>query len=120
MGTLFGWAGKLLRVDLRDGSASPIATMDYAPRFSGGQGLASRMYWEVMNNNIRAFDSDNHLYIMNGPLCGTRAPAASRWVIVGKSPMAFPEQYACGNLGGRLGAALKGAGLDGLDIVGAA
>jgi aldehyde:ferredoxin oxidoreductase len=120
MGTLFGWAGKILRANLTDGSVSHLPTMDYAPRFIGGQGIASRMYWEGMNNNIRAFDADNHLYIMNGPLCGTRAPAASRWVIAGKSPMAFPEQYACGNLGGRLGAALKWAGLDGLDIVGAA
>ena len=57
---------------------------------------------------------------MTGPLAGTKAQAGSRWLVVGKSPLAFPEQYACGNLGGRWGAALKWAGLDGLMIVGAA
>jgi aldehyde:ferredoxin oxidoreductase len=56
---------------------------------------------------------------MNGPLAGTGAPAGSRWVVVGKSPMAVPEQYASGNLGGSFGAALKWAGLDGIDIFGA-
>lgn len=118
MGTLFGWAGKILRVNLTDGFISHIPTMDYASRFTGGQGIASRIYWEVMNNNIRAFDADNHVFIMNGPLSGTKTPAASRWIVLGKSPMASPEQYACGNLGGHFGAALKWAGLDGLDIVG--
>ena len=119
MEKLFGWAGKILRINLTNGSLSHIPTRDYASRFIGGQGIASRMYWETMSSNRPAFDPDNHLFIMNGPLCGTRSPAASRWIILGKSPMAFPEQYACGNLGGHFGAILKWAGLDGLDIVGA-
>jgi aldehyde:ferredoxin oxidoreductase len=118
MKTLFGWAGKILRVDVTDGGTSEMPTMNYAPRFIGGQGIASRMYWEQMSNSIGAFDPENHLFVMNGPLCGTGAPAASRWIIAGKSPIAFPEQYAYGNLGGNLGSALKWAGLDGLDIVG--
>lgn len=114
----FGWAGKILRVNLSDCSISDILTNEYAPRFIGGRGVASRIYWEVMNNSIKAFDSDSHFFVMNGPLCGTQAPAASRWIFLGKSPMVLPEQYASGNLGGHLGAALKWAGLDGLDITG--
>jgi len=98
MKTLFGWAGKILRVDVTDGGTSEMPTMNYAPRFIarfiGGQGIASRMYWEQMSNSIGAFDPENHLFVMNGPLCGTGAPAASRWIIAGKSPIAFPEQYA--------------------------
>ncbi len=120
MAELFGWAGKILCVNLRDGAQSSIATMQHADRFVGGRGIASRLYWEQIQPETGAFDPENCLYLMNGPLAGTRAPAASRWIIVGKSPMAFPEQYACGNLGGRLGAALKWSGLDGLVISGAA
>jgi aldehyde:ferredoxin oxidoreductase len=71
-----------------------------------------------MNASTGAFDADNHLFFMNGPLCGTQAPAASRWIVLGKSPMAVPEQYAFGNLGGHFGAALKWSGFDGLDITG--
>ncbi len=118
MKTLFGWAGKILRVDVTDGNTSEMLTMHYASRFIGGQGIASRIYWEQMSSSIGAFDPENHLFVMNGPLGGTGAPAASRWIIAGKSPIAFPEQYAYGNLGGNLGSALKWAGLDGLDIVG--
>jgi aldehyde:ferredoxin oxidoreductase len=116
----FGWAGTILRVNLSDGSFSFTPTMEYGESFVGGRGLASRLYWELMQNTVSAFDPDNHLFIMNGPLGGIRATAASRWVIVGKSPLAFPEQYANGNLGGRFGAALKWAGLDGIDVVGLA
>ena len=119
MEKLYGWAGKILRVNLSDGSISVISTMKYAPRFIGGRGIASRMYWEEINSDTGTFDADNHLFFMNGPLCGTQAPAASRWIVLGKSPMAVPEQYAFGNLGGRFGAVLRWTGLDGLDIIGA-
>jgi len=88
--------------------------------FVGGKGIASRLYWELVDRNVGAFEPENHIFVMNGPLGGISSTAASRWVIVSKSPLATPEQYACGNLGGWLGASLKWAGLDGLDIVGAA
>ncbi|MEW6142325.1 MAG: aldehyde ferredoxin oxidoreductase N-terminal domain-containing protein [Chloroflexota bacterium] len=118
MKSRYGWAGKILRVNLSNGSILDIPTMEYAPRFIGGKGIASRLYWELVNNKVGAFEPENHLIVMNGPLGGIRATAASRWIIVSKSPLAFPEQYSYGNLGGRFGAALKWVGLDGLDIVG--
>lgn len=120
MEKLFGWTGRVLRVNLNDGSASDITTRNYLPEFIGGRGIASRLYWEETDLQTGAFDPGNHLYFMNGPLCGTQAPAASRWIVLGKSPMALPEQYAFGNLGGRFGAALKWAGLDGLILRGVA
>jgi aldehyde:ferredoxin oxidoreductase len=119
MTKMFGWAGKILCVNLNDSCVSDVPTLKYAERFIGGKGIASRLYWEHMHAGRDAFDPDSHLYFMNGPLCATQAPAASRWLVAGKSPMAVPEQYASGNLGGHLGAALKWCGLDGLDICGA-
>ena len=116
----FGWTGRIARVDLKTGRVDYISTMDYAPRFIGGRGVASRLYWETVSPETKAFDPDTPLFFMTGPLAGTKAQAGSRWLVLGKSPLAFPEQYAFGNLGGRWGAALKWAGLDGLMIVGAA
>lgn len=116
----YGWTGNLLRVDLGSKRIEMSSTTDIAERFIGGRGLASRLYWEESAGVNSAFDPDNTLYFMNGPLCGMRAPGASRWVVLGKSPMAVPEQYAFGNLGGSFGAALKWAGLDGLAVRGAA
>jgi aldehyde:ferredoxin oxidoreductase len=82
--------------------------------------MASRLYWETVSPDADAFAPDTPLFFMTGPLAGTKAQGGSRWLVAGKSPLAFPEQYASGNLGGRWGAALKWAGLDGLIIVGAA
>ncbi len=119
METLYGWTGKMLRVDLSDGSISTLSTIDYIHRFIGGRGIATRLYWDETEPATGAFEAKNHLYFMNGPLSGTPAPAASRSVVLGKSPMAVPEQYAFGNLGGRFGAALKWSGLDGISVTGA-
>ncbi|MDX1778796.1 MAG: aldehyde ferredoxin oxidoreductase N-terminal domain-containing protein, partial [Thermodesulfobacteriota bacterium] len=119
MGPLCGWMGKMLRVDLGDGSRSILSTIYYINRFIGGRGLATRLYWDETGPETGALKAKNHLYFMNGPLAGTPAPAASRSVVLGKSPMAVPEQYAFGNLGGRFGAALKWSGLDGIAITGA-
>ena len=115
----YGCTGKLLRINLGSSTSEPASIMEYAERFIGGRGIASRLYWDEMNGATAAFDPGNTLYFMNGPLCGMRAPGASRWIVLGKSPMAVPEQYAFGNLGGTFGAAMKWAGLDGLAIGGA-
>jgi aldehyde:ferredoxin oxidoreductase len=116
----YGWAGAILRINLTDRTSSMSSTGDYASRFIGGRGVASRLYWDEMADVAGAFAPDNCLYFMNGPLGGTRAPGSSRWIVVGKSPMALPEQYANGNMGGTFGAAMKWAGLDGLAITGRA
>jgi len=120
MKKLFGWTGQIARVDLTTRTIDYIATADYTQRFIGGRGLASRLYWETVAPDAAAFAPDTPLFFMTGPLAGTKAQAGSRWLVMGKSPLAFPEQYAYGNLGGRWGAALKWAGLDALMVVGAA
>ena len=42
----FGYAGKILRVDLSSGSMAEVSTLDYADRFLGGWGLAAKIYWD--------------------------------------------------------------------------
>lgn len=116
----FGWTGHIARVNLTTRSVEYIDTQKYATRFIGGRGIASRLYWETVAPGAASFAPDTPLFFMTGPLAGTKAQGGSRWLVMGKSPLAFPEQYAFGNLGGRWGAALKWAGLDGLMITGAA
>ncbi len=120
MNKRFGWTGKVLRVNLTDGKTSGIETDKYRDSYIGGRGIASRLYWENPSSGVSAFDPLNHLFFMTGPLSGTKAQAASRWIVLGKSPLVYPEKYAFGNLGGWFGAALKWSGLDGMDIFGAA
>ena len=73
MGELFGWMGKMLRVNLSDGSTSTFSTRDYITRFIGGRGVATRLYWDETGPATGALEGENHLFFMNGPLSGTQA-----------------------------------------------
>ncbi|MBW2326961.1 MAG: hypothetical protein JRF45_10860 [Deltaproteobacteria bacterium] len=77
--------------------------MDYADRFLGGRGIATRIYWEEVGPEVGAFDPENRLILMTGPLGVTGVQGASRFEVVGKSPMRMPEGFCYGNLGGFFG-----------------
>ncbi|OGO30746.1 MAG: hypothetical protein A2Z29_03580 [Chloroflexi bacterium RBG_16_56_11] len=117
---MHGWMGKILHIELSSSKISTIATQPYAEKYLGGRGIASRIYWETVSPEITAFDPANHLVFMTGPLVATGAQGATRMAVAGKSPMAFPEKYCYGNIGGFFGAELKHAGFDGIVITGRA
>ncbi|WP_457552679.1 aldehyde ferredoxin oxidoreductase N-terminal domain-containing protein [Desulfobacula sp.] len=116
----FGWWGKILKVDLSLETITEIDTHPYANQFLGGRGIATRLYWEYVPVTAKAFDPENHLIFMTGPLTATGAQGASRFEVVGKSPMLMPEGFCYGNMGGYWGPALKRAGFDGLMVSGKA
>jgi aldehyde:ferredoxin oxidoreductase len=116
----FGYAGKILRVDLSAGGTSLVPTSRYADRFLGGRGIGARIYWEEVAPEIKAFDPENRLIITTGPVAGFRRLAGSRWQVCGKSPAAARELFSYANLGGSWGAYLKYAGYDGMVVQGKA
>ena len=83
----YGWCGKILKVDLSSEAIKEIDTQPYAERFLGGRGIATRLYWENVPATAKAFDPENHLIFMTGPITATGAQGASRFSIIGKSPM---------------------------------
>lgn len=115
-----GWTGKILHVDLNSLKISEIPTQPYARKFLGGRGIASKLYWEKVTPGVKAFDSENRLIFMSGPLLATGAQGAARMFVCGKSPMAYPEGYCYGNIGGYFPAEVKKAGWDGVVIDGRA
>jgi aldehyde:ferredoxin oxidoreductase len=117
---LFGWMGKILEVDLSSGKAGEFSSAPYAEKFLGGRGLASRLYWERARPGMAAFDPQNPLIFMTGPLGATGVQGATRLSIVGKSPSTLPEGYCFGNMGGFVGPEIKKAGYDGIVVVGRA
>jgi aldehyde:ferredoxin oxidoreductase len=117
---MFGWMGKILHVNLNNAEIKTIATQPYAEQYIGGRGIASRIYWETVAPETKAFDPENQLVFMTGPMVATGAQAATRLAIVGKSPMTIPDGYCYGNLGGYFPAELKKAGFDGVVIEGRA
>jgi len=115
---IYGWCGKILKIDLSDSRITELNTMDYAGRFLGGRGIATRIYWEEVGPDVGALDPENRLIFMSGPLGATTAQGGSRFEVVGKSPMLMPEGFCYGNLGGFFGPYLKRAGYDGVVISG--
>jgi aldehyde:ferredoxin oxidoreductase len=69
---------------------------------------------------VKAFDPGNRLIFMTGPLLATGAQGAARMCVAAKSPMAYPEGYCYGSMGGYFPSQLKKAGWDGIVIDGRA
>jgi len=113
-----GYAGKILRVDLSVASMSDVPTSHYADRFIGGRGVAAKIYWDEVPPQAKAFDPENQLIFVTGPLAGFAGLAGSRWQICGKSPATIPELFSYANLGGSWGAWLKFSGYDGIVVQG--
>jgi aldehyde:ferredoxin oxidoreductase len=114
----YGYAGKMLRVDLTSGHIKTMPTTDYADRFIGGMGVAARVYWDEALPDVSAFAPENPLIFVTGPTCGFSGIAGSMWQVHGKSPLTSPQHFCYGNLGGTWGAQLKFAGYDGILIQG--
>jgi aldehyde:ferredoxin oxidoreductase len=112
--------GKILHIDLTISQISEIPTQLYAEKYLGGRGIASRLYWEKVTPEVKAFDAENRLIFMTGPLLASGAQGAARICVTGKSPMAYPEGYCYGSMGGLFPSELKKAGWDGIIIDGRA
>lgn len=118
--TEFGYAGKILSIDLSNGSTANLPTAEYADRFLGGRGMAAKLYWDLAPPQTGALDPDNCLICVTGPVAGFTGLAGCRWQICAKSPAMDPEAFSYANLGDRWGAWLKYAGYDGLVVRGKA
>jgi aldehyde:ferredoxin oxidoreductase len=114
----FGYAGAILEVDLSQGHTVNFPTDEYADRFIGGRGLAAKLYWDKVSPQTKAFDPENCLIFVTGPVAGFTRLAGSRWQVCGKSAAMQPQFFSHANLGGSWGAWLKFAGYDAIVIRG--
>lgn len=120
MSDIYGWTGQILRIDLSSRETSIVDTRQYVPDFIGGIGIASRIAWEELSPGIDAFDPENLLFIMVGPLTGTLASGGGRVEVMGIAPQQKPPVFSRSGMGGHWGAELKYAGYDGVIIQGKA
>jgi aldehyde:ferredoxin oxidoreductase len=117
---MFAYAGKILRVDLTTGKVStePLSEK-LAKDYIGGIGLGIRLLMDNSRPGADAFDPDNPLIYLTGPLSGTLGPTGGNsYAVVSKSP-------ATGGIGnaeshGFFGPDLKRAGYDAVIITGKA
>jgi aldehyde:ferredoxin oxidoreductase len=113
-----GWTGKILAIDLGSGVRGFVAVDDAMRRlFIGGRGLGVKLYADLCPDAIDPFAAENALIFMTGPLTGTMM-TSGRFQIVSRSPLT--GTICDSSSGGTFGAALKGAGIDGLVVRGRA
>src|SRR5512145_3291516 len=112
---MYGWSGKLLRIDLTSGTVTrEDIPGELLHAYLGGRGLGVRL----MRDYYRLAPDDPHLPLIFavGPLCGTTAPTSARLTVVSRSPLTNTI-YDC-SAGGRFAWRLKGAGFDAVRITG--
>jgi len=109
---LFGYAGRILRIDLSTGKTkvSPLS-VEYAKKYIGGIGLGMRLLLENSKPGIDPFSPENPLILTTGPFSGTMAPTGGNGhAFVSKSPLTNGVGEAKSH--GFFGAELKRAGYD--------
>lgn len=123
---MYGYMGKILRVDLSKGSIDTMPTADYED-WGGGHGMGSAIFFDIMVRErkldlekIDGFYPANVITIMTSPLSGTLVPAAScRTELQGIGVQSYPiGWFTRSNFGGRFSPQLKFAGWDGIAIEG--
>ncbi len=113
------YAGRFLRVHLTDGSWTAESIDEALARKAFlGSGYAAHLFAVEADPRWDPLDPESPLYIFNGLLTGTMAPAASRTSFCGRSPLTGIWNES--NMGGFWGAALRRAGWDGIVVTGRA
>ena len=116
---MYGWVGKVLRVDLTRGVISKEdINAEWARDYVGTRGLAAKYLYEEMDPKVDALSPENRLILATGPLTGTNASTSSRYAVVTKGPLT--GAITGSNSGGHWGAELKFAGYDLLILEGRA
>jgi len=121
MAKSYGWAGKVLQVDLTNEKVNKVPTTNYRPEeFIGGVGLSAKIFWELGCPKVDAFDPGNPLIISAGPLTGMYGPFG-RGEVCSISPQCYPDElFTYSGFGGMFPAKMKYAGCDGIVVLGKA
>ncbi|KKN54069.1 hypothetical protein LCGC14_0596090 [marine sediment metagenome] len=119
MGKIFGYKGKVLWVDLTEGTFKEEFLPDEIYRqYLGGYGLAAKLIYDNMLPRVNPLGYDAILGFFPGLLTGTVAPLSGRYMIAGKSPLT--GTWGDANSGGYYGPEIKKCGYDGILIKGKA
>ena len=108
---MYGWHGKILRVNLTTGK---ISTEDVDPKIArdyiGGRGWAIRYLYDEVDPQVDPFSPENKLIFATGPLTATTAPTGNRYMVVTKSPLTGALAHS--NSGGDFPTWMKRTGFD--------
>ena len=113
-----GWTGRVLWVDLSDGTSH---IEDIEPEilqcFLGGRGLGAYLLYTKGSMALDVLGPENILAFCTGPLTGVQVPTGGRSSVSTHSPLT--NTIFDSNSGSKFGVRLKWAGYDALMVVGA-
>ncbi|GAB6095567.1 aldehyde ferredoxin oxidoreductase family protein [Desulfatiferula olefinivorans] len=112
-----GYMGKILMVDLTDGSIREEVLPDSVyQKYLGGLGLGAHMLYTRIPAGADPLGPDNMLGFLPGLLTGTGSLFTGRWMVVGKSPLT--GGWGDANCGGTFSPEIKRCGYDGIFVTG--
>ena len=117
---MFGYAGKILHVDLTTGKMS-VEKLDSktAQKYIGGIGLGMKLWLANSKAGVDAFNPENPLVLAVGPVSGTMFPTGGNGhAFISKSPATGGVGEAVSH--GTFGAEIKRAGYDAFIFTGKA
>jgi aldehyde:ferredoxin oxidoreductase len=107
----YGYMGRLLFVDLTDGTMrEEELSEETARKFVGGYGVGARVIMERMKPGVDPLGPENIFGIGTGPLTLSGVLSSCRFATMGKSPLT--GYWGDANCGGDFANALKGSGYD--------
>lgn len=120
---LYGYAGKILHLNLTTLKADAVETKKYS-RWGGGHGMGAALFWDFCKDKTITDGRHpaNVCCVMTSPLNGTIVPSAGgRCEVVGVGVGMYPiSWFTRSSIGGRFSTMLKYAGWDGIVIEGRA
>ena len=116
--SFYGYAGKILRVDLTSSKFHTEQTENYVPKFLGGRGINQWILFKELKPSVTPFEPANIICFGAGALVGTLVPGAARINIDSRN--LFTGGIGSGNAGGWFASELKFAGYDNIVIHGKA
>lgn len=117
MAKSFGYAGKVLRIDLTSENNRTLQLERSFPiRFLGGRGFNMKRLYDEVPPKVDPLSPDNTLLFATGPLVGTTFPTASRLNVSAKSPLT--GILGDSNVGGHFASEMKYAGYDQIILTG--
>ena len=116
---MFGYHGKLLRVDLTTRTVEVQELEDdLLETYIGGVGVGVRLLYDETGPETDPLGPDNVLIAFTGPYTGTRVPSSTRHHLVARSPLT--GLLGESNVGGSWAARFKATGYDGIAVTGKA
>lgn len=115
----YGWAGKILRVNLTTGSTSAEDSSKYQD-YIGGMGMGYRIMYEEVPLTTKAYDEASKFVMGVGPLTATGVPCSGRMNISLLSSWSKGYSIIDAHMGGHIGPQLKYAGYDAVIVEGKA